>query len=190
MATEKKQPKEWIPPEEEGSDEVAPAAETAPAKPRRSPLRSQRGHVAGSVEIDDNIYQYGQLPDALKEWMEARSQQLADKLGVSLEAFQADRYVPDTPATRAALASVPKTDWPELAKADEVEKLPSYIEETYDRVLADCLVSCDYPGLDFEREPALKKELAMEVKAKLVTQIGRSTRFGLSQQTFFPQRAG
>ena len=156
---------------------------------RASPFRNHTNFVAGQITIGDTAYQYGQLSDPLREWMEARPQFIADKLGISLGAFERDQYTPDTPENRAAIAQIPENRRPELAKSDEIKKLPIYFEETYNRVLEKCLVGCDYPGVDFERTPEMKFELAMEVKAALVTQISRSSKFGLSQSSFLRQGA-
>ncbi|MBW3637057.1 MAG: hypothetical protein KY445_11450 [Armatimonadetes bacterium] len=174
-------------PQTQGAPAALPAP-SAPAtpKPQKSPFRNHPNFVAGSIKIGDTTYDYGQLTDKLREWMEKRPQFVADKLGISLGAFERDQYAPDTPENRAAVTRLPEEARPEIefANAEEVKKLPAYFEETYDRILDKCLVGCDYPGVDFERTPEMKYELAMEVKAALVAQISRSSKFGLSQNNF------
>lgn len=166
--------------DEELQSEAAPAApandalEVArAAKKKRSPFRSSRNFCAGHVEVEGVTFWYREISDPLNEWATKKYQEIADKLGISIEQFQREEFG--------------------AAKPEEFKNLPRYMEEAYtflltgDNTVPGCLVDWDATDDDDRPVPlttANVADLAREVKADVVAQIRRSTSFGVSFNSF------
>lgn len=160
---------------------------TEPKTRRHPPFRNHRDGAAGWAVVGDGTYWYSTHSDKLKEWMAEHRSAIADKLGISVEAFEENRYIADTEYNRTQIKKMKAAERPELANVAELKKLPIYTEEIIDRQIEECIVDWDWDLEEFPLTPTNKRSLFLEVKTELAEIINRSTQTGVSQARFLQQ---